>query len=196
MVDKFIKLHWGDSSISCPITNDDWLKVQMEDPNLRRFIEKAPSLDHQIHSPGLPPGASVIRVPLSEGSLVPGPLVIKAAKIEKASIHGVTIQSSRLRLQIIVPPRYYECIMYSCHDARGHPGAKRTLEVMRERYYWPTMPAYIKLYVHRCRHCRCRKVDLHQGAIPLLEHIKAWYPWHIVHMDLMGPFPITAKGNQ
>ena len=43
--------------------------------------------------------------------------------------------------QLVLPQRFHSKILRSVHDDMGHQGLEKTMELLQERVYWPTMAA-------------------------------------------------------
>jgi len=58
--------------------------------------------------------------------------------------------------QLLVPKTLATEVIALNHDPilASHTGRKRTLEVLRLRYYWPGMRQDVKYYVSKCDECR------------------------------------------
>lgn len=61
--------------------------------------------------------------------------------------------------QVIVPLSERREILEQCHDARtsGHLGVSKTLERVRNRFYWTGLQSDVRSYVTGCPQCRKRK---------------------------------------
>ena len=77
-----------------------------------------------------------------------------------------------------------------CHDEVGHFGRDKTLERLRERFYWPSMDRDVVVHLSNCSNCFKRK-----GIAPKAElcPIRANRPLELVHMDFLSLEP--SKGN-
>ena len=42
-------------------------------------------------------------------------------------------------LQFVLPMTYRQQAMRACHDDIGHLGLERSLDLLRDRFYWPGM---------------------------------------------------------
>ena len=52
--------------------------------------------------------------------------------------------------QLVLPQWFHSKILRSVHDDMGHQGLERTMELLRERVYWPTMAADATKWVSQC----------------------------------------------
>ena len=76
--------------------------------------------------------------------------------------------SGELQYQLVVPGKYREVALSYVHDQMGHLGRDRTLELLRERYYWPSMQRSVVDYIAKCGRCIRRK-DLNLQRAPLVK---------------------------
>ncbi|KAJ8324255.1 hypothetical protein O5D80_8742 [Batrachochytrium dendrobatidis] len=98
--------------------------------------------------------------------------------------------------RIVVPKSCYAAVLHSCHDvlAVGHPGIRRTLNLVSRKFWWPTMRADTKNYVSTCDTCARAKVPRHKpyGLLKPLETSDR--PWGIITMDFISSLP-TSNGH-
>jgi RNase H-like domain found in reverse transcriptase/Integrase zinc binding domain/Integrase core domain len=75
---------------------------------------------------------------------------------------------------------------------QGHFGFEKTLQLVKERFYWPGMYKDIKNFVKRCQICQAAKgTDTNQGLyVPLPIPTK---PWQDISMDFVVGLPLTRK---
>ena len=59
------------------------------------------------------------------------------------------------KYQIIVPRDLRKTVLQHCHDSivGGHFGMRKTLEKVRQKYYWAGLYAYVEQYVQSCDIC-------------------------------------------
>ena len=77
----------------------------------------------------------------------------------------------------------------------GHMGISRCLERLQKRYYWPRMASEVQLWITECEICsRCRTPVLPKKAP--MNSIEVGQPMELWAMDILGPLPMTARGNQ
>ena len=89
-----------------------------------------------------------------------------------------------------------ETILRAFHEDpfAGHFGTKRTYQKIAECYYWPDMQKHIYDFVQMCDACQ-RHGPPHRRPEPLYP-LKVGGPFERVCIDMVGPLPITAKGNR
>jgi hypothetical protein len=79
-------------------------------------------------------------------------------------------------------------IIAETHDSpvTGHPGYFKTLQLLKEHFYWPGMTIMVKQYIDECSACQQMKPNTHPTAVPLMP-IKshAHQPFQQVMMDFI-----------
>ena len=124
--------------------------------------------------------------------LVEGDLSLGAKKLmkEKKSLELIDDKLVRKRIcsgdvqyQLVVPNAYREVALKFVHDKMGHLGRDRTLELLRERYYWVGMQQSVIDYVTRCGRCIRRK-DLHPQRASLVNTTTT-QPMELVCIDFL-----------
>ena len=101
------------------------------------------------------------------------------------------------RLQLVVPVTLAPDILSGLHDSPigGHLGAKKTLEKVRSRFYWPGQRQYVHNWCSRCYLCATRKSPAKARA-PLQVTSGVSRPFQRLAMDILGPLPETRSGNR
>jgi transposase InsO family protein len=74
----------------------------------------------------------------------------------------------------------------------GHPGTKRTEELIMRNYWWPYISKDVKLYVLGCDTCQRTKPNRHKLAAPLHPHATPSQPWEEISWDMIGPLPMSS----
>lgn len=75
-----------------------------------------------------------------------------------------------------------------------HPGASRTLELIRGKFWWPSMDADTKEFVKACTVCACHKTS-NQPSSGLLQPLPvAKRPWSHIAVDFVTGLP-PSQGN-
>ena len=101
--------------------------------------------------------------------------------------------------QLLVPSSHREEVMRVGREILlgGHLGAKKTIDRVAEKFYWPGITADIKRYCASCDACqrttpRDKVSKLPLGQMPLIDT-----PFQRVAVDLVGPInPPTEIGNR
>ena len=91
--------------------------------------------------------------------------------------------SGEIQYQLIVPNKYREVALKFVHDKMGHLGRDRTLELLRERYYWPGMQQAVVNYITKCGRCLRRKDLYPQRA--MLVNTETTQPMKLVCTDFL-----------
>ena len=78
----------------------------------------------------------------------------------------------------------------------GHMGFSRTLEWLKEKYWWPTIRSDVENWAKSCEHCQAHKEPPSKDRNKVIMPIPVSRIFEILGMDIMGPFPETERGNQ
>lgn len=99
--------------------------------------------------------------------------------------------------KLVVPEKLRPIVIRECHDSplAGHMGIKKTVNRVRQRYFWPSLIHDVKSYVRKCEVCAKYKSSQLPPSGPMGKHREVSEPFQIVSMDLMGPFPRSRQGN-
>lgn len=99
--------------------------------------------------------------------------------------------------RLVIPRALVSQIISNHHDTifSGHQGVKRTLGIIRGRFYWPTMVKDIEEYVGKCISCSQRKPGSRNLA-PLGKISPVTEPFELVSLDIVGPLPVSRNGNK
>ena len=72
----------------------------------------------------------------------------------------------------------------------SHPGIKASQKLISQRFVWPGMRLDVKGFVNNCIACQQRKIHRHNRA-PLQDFKLPDKQFQAVHMDLVGPLPLS-----
>lgn len=81
-------------------------------------------------------------------------------------------------------------MLRGCHDEAGHQGQYRTLQLVRQRFYWADMEHDVRDYVKVCGRCVLAKTPEPEGRA-LLESVRTSAPLELVCIDFW-----TAEDSQ
>lgn len=100
-----------------------------------------------------------------------------------------------LEPRIALPQRFHEAAVRELHEdllQGGHLGTTKTLEKLKERFHWAHMKEDITQLISSCPACQFRKTP---SKLMTKEPLKEWpapqWPSHRVHLDLLGPLPVS-----
>ena len=101
------------------------------------------------------------------------------------------------RLQLVLPRSMVSEVLSALHDApsAGHLGVTKTLQRVRERFYWYGQQHDIEDWCQQCEKCSRRKSPQQPGRAPLVSSCSG-YPFERIALDIMGPLPTTESGQK
>ena len=102
-----------------------------------------------------------------------------------------------LRTGYVIPPKCRHDILEYFHSSLStlHQGQARMLFLMNGRVYWRGMPTDITDHCDRCESCRVAKATPKRTE-GFLQLFPAHRPFEVVHLDIVGPLPLTRNGNR
>ena len=92
--------------------------------------------------------------------------------------------------QLVLPQQLIEKALTGCHDQVGHLGRDRTLSLLRERFYWPSLYKDAIDHLDSCRKCKLRKSRVPRAE---LVPIQASRPLELVHLDYLCLEPCKGQ---
>lgn len=156
--------------LAVDITSAEWIKVaQMQDSDIE-----------------------VIRKILETGEVRPD---VKQY-FEKYDLKGgVVFRNTENGKKWLVPRMSRFNIVKLCHDDQGHFALEKTLEKIRENYWFKGMRHFVSKYVKACLNCLYYKSK--SGRKPGFLHPidKIAIPFHTLHLDHVGPFVRSIQKN-
>jgi len=119
---------------------------------------------------------------------------------DTANVQHLTIADGIYTLaDSIVVPNYAdlrEQILKECHDApyAAHPGREKTLHLIKQMFWWPTLASDVAKYVKSCPQCQRNKNNQRLPAgllqpLPIPEEA-----WQSISMDMVTDLPETPQG--
>ena len=104
------------------------------------------------------------------------------------------VLNNRARLCAVCPQDMRSTHIWETHR-QVHSGIGRTISKLQLHWYWPGMTADVRRAVKTCEICQLGK----HGGVQTSQRrhrLFAGRPWQRVAVDLVGPMPKTARGNQ
>ena len=115
--------------------------------------------------------------------------------LKQGVLHRLYIFNEMEYHQLVLPQRYHRKVLTALHDHMGHQGIERTLDLLRERVYWPSMAKDAQNWVTNCRRCQIARGDYNQPK-PTIGHLEAHNPLDLVCLDFTKIDPSkTGKEN-
>ena len=88
--------------------------------------------------------------------------------------------------RIVIPSALRKHAMELAHE--GHQGLVKTKQLIREKVWFPGIDKEIKQVIDYCIPCQANTSSLCPSPLQMSELPPE--PWHTVHVDFCGPFPI------
>ena len=104
-------------------------------------------------------------------------------------------KTGKYRYLICLPENEWDHMLQLCHDlpGSGHVGEIKTLERIRQKFWFPNVTKVTKLYVAACEPCFFVNLSYKKKNHGALLPFAGSYPSHIVSMDAAGP--LTRQGE-
>ena len=81
------------------------------------------------------------------------------------------------------------------HPSSGHFGINTTVERVKEQFFWYCLRRDVETYVKSCSICQHRKKPTKRPKAPLKPFF-ANNPMEEISIDMLGPFPVSDRGNR
>ena len=111
--------------------------------------------------------------------------------LRNGRLYPITVRG----IQWVVPRGLRRQIVQEAHDKSGHFGVEKTLTKINERFWFPGMSKYVTKYITSCVPCLYKKLSSGQKERYLHPIQKEPIMFHTVHVDHLGPFKRTRRGN-
>ena len=85
-------------------------------------------------------------------------------------------------MQLVLPTTLRLQALKGYHDDLGHLGIERTLDLLRDQFYWPGLTEDMTRHIQHCE--RCLQFIASPDRAPM-ENVDATYPMELVHMDYL-----------
>lgn len=152
------------------ITKEDWiLSAQLQDQHCKHIIEV------------------LSRKPIdADEKCIHKEYVLKDQRLYKATEKGP---------KWYVPKRARRTLAAYYHDKRGHLATEKTVKALSDFYWFPRMRKYIQRYISSCLECLYNKTPTgkQEGFLHSIEKVST--PMDTIHVDHLGPFVKSTKGN-
>src|SRR6266508_2364766 len=104
-------------------------------------------------------------------------------------------REKKVDFTLVIQKHQVKAIMYMTHDhpLGAHRGAGTMAQKIRERYYWEIVYQDCKEYVKTCRECQFQGSAKKNNE---LHPIPVGGSWDRIGIDIVGPLPVTERGNR
>lgn len=193
----------------CQKSAKDWAAAQVKDDtaNVVMTCIENDKPSSEITEEGLGPGRDVKEVKrlVSQGEIMELPsseklLVRRLSRAPENRPDRNPGQYERLLrdepVRTYVPLLLRPWVMDCAHKEAVHLGEKVTLGLLQRYYWWVGMAESVKWWIRRCYTCQARKSTRNTVRWPLISLPLPSRPGQIISFDLLGPLPVTVKGNE
>ena len=113
-------------------------------------------------------------------------------------VGSVRPRLSTLQFRAVMPTSLRAELMRQYHDGvcGGHLGEAATYGRIADKFFWPTMYPDVIQYVKSCAKCAARKTSYRHVQLPLHSIPRPTEPFEALGIDVLGPLPLTKKGNR
>src|ERR1700742_1282956 len=81
------------------------------------------------------------------------------------------------------------------HTSAGHPGFKKTLDLVRREFYWPELHSFISEFCRTCDTCPRNKPARHKPYSLLKQLPIPERPWDSISLDFIGELPASVAAD-
>lgn len=101
------------------------------------------------------------------------------------------------RLQLLVPKKRVPEVLRQLHSevSGGHLGVNRTMERLRQRFYWVKCKEDVKDWCRKCEVCASSNGPQPRRKAPMRQY-NVGSPFERIAIDIAGPFPTSDQGNK
>ena len=97
---------------------------------------------------------------------------------------GILRRSTKTKTQLVVPSKWRPLVCKELHNEMGHLAAERTVDLARDRFYWPHMERYIETYISEQCSCLASKKPARLPRAPM-QSISTSEPFELVSIDFL-----------
>ena len=99
--------------------------------------------------------------------------------------------------KLIIPKLLQSEILEDLHAGvlGGHLGEEKTLNKLKERFYWPGQYNDVRDWCRTCTTCASRKTPTPKPRAPL-QSVQTGFSMQLVAVDILGPLPESPAGNK
>ena len=107
--------------------------------------------------------------------------------------NGLLLFQHKHNLLPVLPASLRRSVMVNIHIQSIHCGKNKLIQLIQRKYWWPNMQKDIRLFTSSC--ISCQKVKSNNRRTPgFMKLFPAHKPFQMIHMDIVGPLPVTSDG--
>ena len=152
------------------LSSMDWRKAQQQDPTLKIIIDNL-----EVGSRVSAQQTQIDRRYLKEWEKY---YLSQDVLYRRGELNGQQFQ------QLVLPLELRDSVFEVLHDDLGHQGRDQTTSLLKQRFYWPGIDAYMKEKIQNCDRCIKRKAGQRNTAE--LENITSTAPKEILCLDYLS----------
>ena len=152
------------------LSSMDWRKAQLQDPTLKVIIHNL-----EVGSRVSAQQTKIDRRYLKEWGKY---YLSQDVLYRRGKLNGQQFQ------QLVHPLELRDSMFEALHDDLGHQGRDWTISLLKQRFYWPGIDAYVKEKVQNCDRYINRKAG--QRNIAELVNITSTVPMEILCLDYLS----------
>lgn len=105
------------------------------------------------------------------------------------------IEGQPSKIQLLTPRVLRQEVMHQCHNAilGGHLGIKKTLQKIKDRFYWYGITMSVKGHIQTCRVCSANSKPNKKYRAALGAY-RVGNVMDLLGIDIMGPLPVSRTG--
>ena len=95
-------------------------------------------------------------------------------------------------LKVLLHWQLLKVLLQSLHGTAGkHPGISKMMQETRQKYYFPSIATYVRIWVHECEYCNQDKCIINIRITPETTHVPVWglASEDFVQIDLLPELP-------
>lgn len=121
--------------------------------------------------------------------------MVKGDRVYKYMADTKRLTDRRFEWKYYPPMQEREQIIRTIHEP-AHLGYDKTLNSLKEKFYWPRMATETREYCRSCMACKTSKAT-NINTTPLMGSQKKFcdHPWQLITLDYVGPFPPSGKSR-
>lgn len=110
--------------------------------------------------------------------------------------NGILYREVKGRELFVVPRAMRKGITIAAHDHGGHFALDRTVIKIMEDYWFLQLRRYVRQHIQMCIDCVMTKKPAGKPQGVLHPIPPGLQPFYTIHMDHLGPFETSVKGNR